>query len=315
MPSDWSVAALDAMYATYTGDPALAPWTPDVHVPTTMVLIHCGIALLLTTVCVALRFYTRRCIVKELAMDDWLLIPAYLLSFYQIFYALPAILAKAAIATFFLRAIPAFTNPVHRWTIIILFWSYASYTLAFSFIVMWQCGDPTITGWLPSLAASCMSVAVLIPISTTAKVFTLSLDWLMTLVPALLVWRSSLRLSAKLSAIAILSLAGAGSVLAICSIALDNIYDVVNYPSDLRHASEYFLFGLWELGASLIVVSLAATRPLVRKWLSGGEAVAAGPGQGLIRTQNVSLAVHPHRDVEKQDGKWAQHHVLHVVQE
>lgn len=68
---------MDAMYATWTGDPALAPWTNDVHLDIGLLSFNYFFAVFITTICVAGRLYVRKTYLRRLHLDDWLLLGAW----------------------------------------------------------------------------------------------------------------------------------------------------------------------------------------------------------------------------------------------
>lgn len=285
----------EQMYATWTGDPSLAPWTNDVRMPFAMQIGVSILAAVLTGLCVGLRFYVRSRLVRKVAFDDWILLAAWvayliyiilnlfytgymvvegmskawwkafeLLAFWKLSFTPCAILVRAAIATFFLRSLPAETHRKQRWIIIILFWIYVALTITQMFTDMFQCGNPTNTGFYWYMNGTCMDGNILIAIFRTVGIYTVALDWAMTLVPVVLIWRSSLPVRAKWTSTGILCLAGSGSLIAIFCVAYPNIISV-GYPSDLPVFNEYIMLRMGENGLGIMAVALAATRPLWSK--------------------------------------------------
>ncbi|KAF2156333.1 hypothetical protein K461DRAFT_318908 [Myriangium duriaei CBS 260.36] len=288
---------MEELYSTYTGDPALAPWTPEVHLPIGTILANYILAFVLTTILVSARIFVRHTYVRKVQLDDWVLIAAYfaytsyiifllymaldiqlrgmvdawweaymLISFRQFPYMLTSILVRASVATFFLRAIPQFEHTLPRIIIIVIFWLYASFVTANTFVNVWQCGNPADSGAFDSYYTdpTCLPDGVVIGMGKTAKYLNVALDWIMSLVPCFLVFQSSLQRKAKISAIGILILAGAGSSISVLGI-VEFRSATVSYPSDLPHNFIFTLFNLWENGAAIIALSLAALRPLFER--------------------------------------------------
>ena len=297
------------MYATYTGDPATAPWTKDVKIPFALQVSISMLALVLTLLCVGLRIYVRRHIVKKMKLDDWMLIAAEIsyiayiffnigwigwavvnglektwwtlysiLFFWKLSFTPCAVLVRAAIATLFLRSLPSTTHKKQRIIIISLFWIYTGMMVAQTFVDMFQCGNPTHTSFYYFETAVCIPGPTLVSIFIASGCLTTALDWLMTLVPILLVIRSNIARKAKISAILVLCLAGSGSVFAILSVANPKLI-YFTYPCDVPGFVLYILLRLIENGFGIMAVSLAACRPLLERFLKARRGESSEPSQ------------------------------------
>ncbi|KAF2157847.1 hypothetical protein K461DRAFT_290121 [Myriangium duriaei CBS 260.36] len=284
----------DASYATWTDDPVLDPITATIRIPLGLVLGNYIAALVLSTICVGVRIHIRRVMIKEIAWDDWTLIAAYisyvayiafglgyslniqikgmekafwesfmLSSFWELAFVICTILVRGAIATFFLRALPRFEHSKQRITIIATFWIYAIFMIIFCFLNMWQCGNPTNTGWAHAFD-TCQFTNAMTILPIFVRVLTMILDWVMTLVPNYVVLRSSMTPRAKATVVGLMVLAGIGSTTSVLSIVYNDFGDI-EYPSDVPNFIRYTIYSLWENGAGIMVVSLAAMRPLFGK--------------------------------------------------
>ncbi|KAF2152191.1 hypothetical protein K461DRAFT_321244 [Myriangium duriaei CBS 260.36] len=291
-----SDATMDTRYANWSGDPALAPWTSDIHLPFAVLITNYALAALLTVMCVMVRVYVRHGFVKHVGLDDWVLVAAqvtYLgyivflikmcvsintngmraeywptmtqMAFIPISLGATAILVRAAVATFFLRALGVFECLTARVIIIATFWVYAIFTTASTFVNVFQCGNPLNADTFIS-EYDCLPVGVLYGMIRTNRILNVSLDWVMTLMPVLLVAKSALRWEDKISAIGVLVLAGAGSIISVVGIAFVQLGEIT-WPSDIPHSFIFTLFSVWENAAVIIVLSLAAMRPLLKVYL------------------------------------------------
>ncbi|GAM91302.1 hypothetical protein ANO11243_093500 [Dothideomycetidae sp. 11243] len=251
--------------------------------------------LLLTTLTVGLRLYVRRVYTKKLALDDWVLVAAWIayilfvvtnlgwvawivdrgmaatwwetytvIGFWKVPFAPCAILVRAAIATFFLRTLPPATHGKQRIAILAALGFYTALLITLVFLDIFQCGMPMPSNWANYYSITCVDPMALNGMFIFSGVMTTGLDWVMTLIPVYLVIRSKMPRRDKITSACILCLAGSGSVLAILSIVNPNISSV-GWPSDLPHFDTYVMYRVGENGLAIIVVSLAAVRPLISK--------------------------------------------------
>ncbi|GAM86559.1 hypothetical protein ANO11243_045730 [Dothideomycetidae sp. 11243] len=196
-----------------------------------------------------------------------------LAALWELPFGLTTVLVRGAIATFFLRALPKVEHTGPRIAIITIFWFYAVFMTVFIFINMFQCGNPFAESW--AYTPPCLSYSAMEALPIVARVLTMVLDWLMTLTPVIVVLRSAMSRRDKVSVISIMVLAGIGSTLSILSIVfyrLGNLADPDTFPGFMV----YTIFTLWENGAAIIAVSLAAMRPLVSRIVEGTP--WSGPG-------------------------------------
>ncbi|KAF2154421.1 hypothetical protein K461DRAFT_277540 [Myriangium duriaei CBS 260.36] len=264
---------------------------PDLHIARTIALNV--IIFLVTTVCFSLRIHVRQVVIKDLGLDDYLLMAAYgiftvLISLFlaividlqtngliprfwisfelgQIWYlisGLTTVLIRVAIAAFFLRIIP--NHDLHRpqrLTITIASYLYALFMVTSSFTILFQCGSD-VTGSNP--ASVCMDPDALSYLIDTLLVSTTIIDWLMTLIPLAIVARSAMPTRAKLLAMAVILLGALGSVISIIRIPFNDL-GFVSGPLDLGHYITWLLLALLENCMGIIAISLAALRPLFRR--------------------------------------------------
>ncbi|GAM83030.1 hypothetical protein ANO11243_010160 [Dothideomycetidae sp. 11243] len=253
------------MYSTWnTGDPALDPATARIHIPFAAILGNYIVALLLATTCVVGRIYVRRVLIKKVALDDWVLVAAYLTNFWNLTFVVCTVLVRAAIATFFLRVMPKITNKYPRYIIIVVFWLYAIFMVIYAFIDLWACGNPTSEGYVYYSTTVCQLGAAMEYLPIVLRVLTMVLDWVMTLVPLVMIIKSQMSTRNKISVCCVLVIAGIGSITSVLTIIFNNL-GYASSPIGIANFCIYSIFSLWENTTGIMAISLAAMRPLFDK--------------------------------------------------
>ena len=176
------------------------------------------------------------------------------------------ILVRAAIAAFFVRILPAVDNRTTRTLITSIFCFYAIFMITYMFLNVFQCGDPLKKRY--NYIPYCISGPIENNLPIVARIVTMVLDWVVTFLPILVIIRSTLSRKAKLSVIGLMLLAGAGSTLSVLSIVFNNL-GLWFGPKSFGDFTVYSIFSLLENGVAIIVLSLAALRPLFQKYSEG----------------------------------------------
>ncbi|KAF2157492.1 hypothetical protein K461DRAFT_289803 [Myriangium duriaei CBS 260.36] len=279
-------------------DPALDPKTSDIDIHFGLLIATHIVALCLTTLCVGLRIHVRRVIVKDIALDDWVLMAAQASFVFYVFFmigfgtnievnglqkvywtslrmastweiplVLTMVLIRAAIATFFLRVLPA-EKKAMRMVIIAIFWIYAVFMLIFMFVNVWQCGNPLSKkyGYHPHCLDG--QAEEILPIAV--RIVTMVLDWIMTMVPVIVILRSALSRRSKISVTCLMLLGGAGSTISVLTIVYNDLGSFYG-PKSFADFIIYSILSLLENAVAIMVVSLAALRPLFRRLSDGAS--------------------------------------------
>ncbi|KAF2151246.1 hypothetical protein K461DRAFT_280033 [Myriangium duriaei CBS 260.36] len=184
-------------------------------------------------------------------------------SMWEVPLVLTMVLIRAAIATFFLRVLPKEDNRAKRLIIHAIFWVYAVFMLTFMFVNVFQCGNPLKKEY--NYRPYCLNGKAEDILPIVVRIVTMVLDWLMTMVPVVVVVRSaSLSIRSKLSVICLMLLAGAGSTVSVLTIVYNDL-GTFHGPQSFSTFMIYTMLSLAENAVAIIVVSLAALRPLFRK--------------------------------------------------
>ncbi|KAF2155757.1 hypothetical protein K461DRAFT_265262 [Myriangium duriaei CBS 260.36] len=284
---------------------------PDVHLP--FYISMNILVLVLTTLCLGLRIYVRRFMMRAMGWDDYVLMVSYLFlivliggliamavyihnhnaaaiifnvvtatQFWVLVFGVNTALVRVAIALFFLRVLPKYEYRAHRLILHILTWTFAAFIIAISFMGLFQCGNPL--HWGPSTnPATCpIPASTSKRISLSSRVFVLTIDWTMTLMPLHVIWKSSMPRRSKISTLLVLLLGSCGSIICIVRIPLAWLGEMQT-PHDLYNYLLYFLLAASENTVGIMAISLAACRPLLEKLTTGKKDVEE---QGFSGTVN-----------------------------
>ncbi|GAB7355589.1 hypothetical protein MBLNU459_g6057t1 [Dothideomycetes sp. NU459] len=258
---------------------------PNVHAES--LVNNSIIGLILATLCLALRGYVRFIMTKSYGLDDWVLLAAYvtfltftgvqiaygvtlkenglvdnfdrvmlLAEWHSFFYSVDQSFLKAALATFYLRILPK-----NSWQRTVVLWStaaYVAYTMSLAFVFLFQCGDP-----MDMESTACLNGDDLAITNYVQAGLNAFMDWLLTLLPMTIIWKTQMSTRVKWSVVAIMALgasASAISVVRIFSISLGNAVGAAAYALVTR----LFIMSFWENCIGQIAISLAALRPLLR---------------------------------------------------
>ncbi|KAI4852568.1 hypothetical protein E4T44_01404 [Aureobasidium sp. EXF-8845] len=182
-------------------------------------------------------------------------------------YIVTTVILKLALAIFFLRIIPE-NFSWQRKTIYIATGIYTTYGLAFTFIVVFQCGNPS-NFFLQEARKACMSDTILQPLYYTAGGMNALTDWIFSLLPVTVIWSAAIPRSTKISAGCLLGLGSLASIASLIRLAF--IPGIQASPTFLQNASSIACWSIVEPGLGIIAASLAALRPLFRHCFPGKQ--------------------------------------------
>ncbi|KAF2156493.1 hypothetical protein K461DRAFT_265871 [Myriangium duriaei CBS 260.36] len=248
------------------------------------------VSLFLVTIAVSLRIYVRTIVTKSFGLDDWFLLAAWVLFVADAYtaikvavivkkygvvahllemtahdfasmllYLVNQALLKVSMALFFLRI------PQRKWQIWVIRISmavYCTYSFAFFFVVLFECGSPTGFNFI---YGTCFAWNIMGPLNYIAAVLNAIVDWVFIITPLFVVWHTMMSRRSRIQICLLIAFGAMGSIVSIARIPL---------IKDLRifHSLKYFgkivpisLLSLVETGVGLIAISLAALRPLMKR--------------------------------------------------
>ncbi|KAG9658321.1 hypothetical protein KCU95_g643, partial [Aureobasidium melanogenum] len=219
-------------------------------------------------------------------------------------YIVTTVVLKLALAIFFLRIIPE-NFSWQRKSIYIATGIYTTYGIVFTFIVIFQCGNPT-SFFIQEARKACMSDTILQPLYYTAGGMNALTDWLFSLLPATVIWSAAIPRSMKISAGCLL---GLGSLASIASlIRLAYIPGIEASPTFLEHSVNIASWSIVEPGLGIVAASLATLRPLFRYCFPGkqhtvlptthrGKPITYTPGTYVSR-MSFEERINPYGDLQ-----------------
>ncbi|KAF2151953.1 hypothetical protein K461DRAFT_269039 [Myriangium duriaei CBS 260.36] len=242
----------------------------------------------------SLRFYVRRCLVKRLDWDDWLLLAAVicfsascscdaaswsalknegfvkggprallLLSALRELYVLQSLFVRAAYSVFYLRIIPAELGfRWHRRIIIVVFVVYATYIISYGFIMLFRCGTPAN---VINPHAACLSTHVQGILFNIGYCCDAVSDWVLALVPMSVIFRTVHSTRTKMSLISILGLGCVASLIAIAIPCIDNLDTIeATQQENLSKSILLDVLAVVEALLAIVCLCLVALKPLFR---------------------------------------------------
>lgn len=268
------------------------------------------VGLFLATIAFSLRMHVRRVILRRVGLDDYVLIASYVVyvgltflfianvslvvidgaapefttSFgmsqvWLLFSLILTALVRAAIATFFVRILP--DQPAygfHRLAIVATSIIFALYVSIGGFVMFFQCGTKwgNIDGAIEQ--ETCISLVALSHIGLSITILTTLADWLMILIPIVVVYKSAMSVQAKMSALAVIIIGLRGSVVSIVRLPY---YDraLVYGPQSFHNYFVWQVLAIYENCIGITAISLAALRPLLRRVkMFGNDEILDGHG-------------------------------------
>ncbi|KAF4548383.1 Hypothetical protein D9617_28g064890 [Elsinoe fawcettii] len=268
-------------------------------------------AFVLVTICLALRLYVRQVMVKAVGKDDYLLIAGYvvfvahiillciyagkiiangltpeyfnsiiLIQFWGVLYVTMLVLIRIAIAAFFLRVLPAPAFNWQRYTIIISVGLYSLFSMTYNFVQLFSCGNPLD---VRNPEPHCFDLNAMNTLALVSTVLNMLIDWLLTLLPATVIYRSSMTWRNKCQVMGVMSLGAVGSIISIVRIPYLHL-GIFAGADQFANLSIYFVLALWENAVAMAAISAAALKPLMRMWF---------PSASSMGTSETPLTVQP----------------------
>lgn len=180
--------------------------------------------------------------------------------------SITTVLIRAAIAWFFLRVFSnrgVFHNL--RIAMISIFVLYATYEVVIAFVTLMQCGASSVSDLDGENAnAVCLNTYTLANVALASLVLTTATDWLMTLIPAVIVFRSTMEPRQKVSTMCVILLGAVGGAVSIVRIPFNSLGNTFS-PADVPGYCEWFVLAIAENWFGLTAISLAALKPLFKK--------------------------------------------------
>ncbi|KAF2153569.1 hypothetical protein K461DRAFT_293824 [Myriangium duriaei CBS 260.36] len=277
-----------------TAEPTSTAWpdTPEFTHPDMRIAFQVTInllAVILTTTCVGLRLYVRRKLTCSVALDDYILVAAHvsficliafffgvfgyiatnnatevfwptlgLVSVWTLIWAVNTSLVRCAIAAFFLRAVPRSSYRLSRAFMLAIAGLCTAFVLIGSLVGFFQCGDP----FHLSTTTSCLDLKAIEGLAIACRVIILATDWVMTLIPAYIVWRSAMPLRTKYPTIGIIMLGACASVLCVLRFPFNDL-GVVSGPPSFPDLMLSYTLTMADNCLGIVVVSLAASKPFL----------------------------------------------------
>ncbi|KAH0367354.1 hypothetical protein KCU65_g4678, partial [Aureobasidium melanogenum] len=247
----------------------------------------------------------RTALANGLEAQFWLIDKIFgLIMGFMSLYILTTVVLKLALAIFFLRIIPE-NFSWQRKTIYVSTGIYTTYGIIFTFIVIFQCGNPA-NFFIQEVRKACMSDNILQPLYYAAGGMNALTDWLFSLLPVTVIWSAAIPRSMKISAGCLL---GLGSLASIASlIRLAYIPGIEASPTFLEHSVNIASWSIVEPGLGIIAASLATLRPLIRYCFPGkqhtvlptthrGKPITYTPGTYVSR-MSFEERINPYGDLQ-----------------
>ncbi|KAI5842478.1 hypothetical protein DFP73DRAFT_553761 [Morchella snyderi] len=266
----------------------------------------------LSTVFMALRFYCRSVIVKNVGSDDWIMLVAFIMAWgmgvtnyfhvyygtgkhtvdldyaniiiptlklwyvYQIQYLLVLFFLKASILSFYRRLSPARGYQI---VIYIVSGVIVTYTFAMFFVNVFECPKDPSRAWAPTFPQGCNDLVVVYYVMASFNILS---DIVILLLPLPSLMKLQVN---KRKRVALLLIFSCGSVAVVASIvrinALYKYQTAVLTGGDIPYIAIYIL--LWsqiEVNVGIISASAPALKPLVRSILGGTTFAESSYAQG-----------------------------------
>ncbi|KAH0265338.1 hypothetical protein KCU91_g11508, partial [Aureobasidium melanogenum] len=249
--------------------------------------------MVLTSVAVALRVYVRGYMTKTFGVEDWLIIPAYVLLMAlcisaivigewlsredvmerypsiikltignSILFTADQILIKLSVAAYFWRI-------CERWQRYIIFVTvsiYCLYQTAYIFVSTFQCGVPTVSNLVMAVRAStprqCISwIHIVKPLLYVSIALNAACDWIFVLACLPVVTKLRRMLIGELLCIYFLIFLAVGA-------SVISLVRLRYFPGDkmgvilLNHNEDFAILSIVEVGTAIVTVCMATLHPL-----------------------------------------------------
>jgi hypothetical protein len=180
---------------------------------------------------------------------------------FTIFYVFALIFLKLSLAFFYLRII---IQRWQKWVVYMTAAVFSLYGLTYAFIYLFRCGSNINHQLVNRAAGKCIPDDTLFVMTYVFGGVDTLTDFIYAFLPIYVLWNSNMPLGTKLTAGFLLCI---GSVSSIC--ALIRVATLSNLNSDVEFFKQAVQTGLWsviEPGLAIVATSLAACRPLWRKF-------------------------------------------------
>ena len=177
------------------------------------------------------------------------------------FFCLSVVFCKVSLAIFFLRIV------VKQWQRVMVYVTttlMTLYGLGYAFTYTFRCGrDPT-HQLAARFAGKCIPDKTLLNMMYAFGAIDAATDWIFAILPIIVLWGANMPRGMKVTTGVLLAM---GSVSGIC--ALVRVATLTNLTLDVEFFKKAVQTGLWsvfEPGLGIVAISLAACRPLWRKF-------------------------------------------------
>lgn len=200
-------------------------------------------------------------IVRGYGIDTELDRASLILGWHTFFYAIDQAFLKVALAAFYMRVLQKgswqFKVVIVTTTIFVLF------TIAFSFILLFQCGNPDNVLSTNCLPENPLTVLIYMQASLNALQ-----DWILTLLPVTVIFNTQMSKKIKISVISIMMLGIGASIISIVRIPYLGMSSVSGVQSYID-ITILVILSFWENAIGQIAISMAALRPLMQRITKG----------------------------------------------
>ena len=213
-------------------------------------------------------------------------------------YICVSIFLKLSLAVFFFRVV---VERWQRWVIIVTATVYTVYTLAYLFVSVFQCGDPS-HFLFRKQEDRCLSWSIIAPMNWLHGSLNAAGDWIFAILPIFMLVKSQLPRRTKISVCFILMLGALGSVASLVRLSFFRGLQSDNF---FTQAVDISIASVIEPGLGIIAGSLVTFRPLLKlareKTRSGAS--TSGDRRGDISPKNMTSM--PKVDSPKPPGEFA----------
>ncbi|GAM90400.1 hypothetical protein ANO11243_084430 [Dothideomycetidae sp. 11243] len=283
---------------------------PDGHGPS--IVTNAVIGVVIATFCLGLRLYVRGVMTKSFGFDDYILIAAFIsfltltaltiaygititgtgiltnlntatliLEWHTFFYSVDQSFLKAALAAFYLRVLSS--KSWQRTVVLVSTSIFIAYTMILAFVFLFQCGNPNDLASTACLNGNNLTITSYVQAGLNAF-----MDWLLTLLPITVIFKTQMSARTKTSVVLIMLVGAAASAISIVRIFSLNAGDSDDTAEGYATIARLIVMSYWENCIGQIAISLAALRPLIRRVFKGTKGSSYGPSAPTGATRPVT---------------------------
>ncbi|KAI5204125.1 hypothetical protein E4T39_03786 [Aureobasidium subglaciale] len=251
--------------------------------------------MVLTTICLALRIYVRGYMTKTFGLEDWLIIPAYILFMVlcicvivvgqwllredamerypriikltigtSVLFILDQIFIKLSIAAYFYR----FCERCQRFIIICTVSIFTLYNLAFLFVAVFQCGVPTVLNLVrPNTDGHCINWSQIVkPLLYVGVSLNAICDWVFVLACLPVLAKLRRMPTGEMACLCFLIFLATGASV----LSLVRIRYIPGGGTDvqlLKHNQDFAVLSFTEAGTAIVTVCMATLHPLFKAFV------------------------------------------------